>query len=196
MGISMLKEIDSSGADAKLAFQCAPVITGLKISNLLVVPTKCAFCIAEKFEGTSVDARVMFASEKSTALLLYRRGALESYMNEAEVRDMLMTFGYGDETLEEILDRVGAKYRDHCFWGMEFPHELGLILGYPPQDVAGFIAHSGKNFLYNGYWKVYGDVNGARERFAMYDKARSDAVRLVACRRSPLELLDKYGNYA
>ena len=32
-----------------------------------------------------------------------------------------------------------------------FPHEIGLLLGYPVEDVLGFIRYQGKNYLYTGY---------------------------------------------
>ena len=37
-----------------------------------------------------------------------------------------------------------------------FPHEIGLVLGYPPVDVEGFIKKEGRDFLYSGYWKYMG----------------------------------------
>ena len=42
--------------------------------------------------------------------------------------------------LDIILEEKGA-----------FPHEIGLLLGYPVEDVLGFIRHQGKNYLYTGY---------------------------------------------
>lgn len=41
----------------------------------------------------------------------------------------------------------------------QFPHEMGLLLGYPIEDVVGFMEHSGKEYLYSGYWKVYENVS-------------------------------------
>ena len=39
----------------------------------------------------------------------------------------------------------------------EFPHEVGLFLSYPPEDVKGFIAHRANDFKCAGLWKVYGN---------------------------------------
>ena len=38
-----------------------------------------------------------------------------------------------------------------------FPHEVGLFLGYPLDDVTGFIEQKGKNYKCCGIWKVYGN---------------------------------------
>ena len=37
-----------------------------------------------------------------------------------------------------------------------FPHEVGLFLGYPPEDVRGFMECRAKGFRCVGCWKVYG----------------------------------------
>ena len=52
----------------------------------------------------------------------------------------------------------------------EFPHEVGLFLSYPPEDVKGFIDHRANNFKCTGPWKVYGDEEKARSLFAKYKK--------------------------
>ena len=38
----------------------------------------------------------------------------------------------------------------------DFPHEIGVFLGYPLEDVVGFIRHRGKCFTCCGCWKSYG----------------------------------------
>ncbi len=45
----------------------------------------------------------------------------------------------------------------------DFPHEIGVFLGYPLADVIGFIQNRGKNFTACGYWKVYTDPTAAQE---------------------------------
>ena len=52
----------------------------------------------------------------------------------------------------------------------EFPHEVGLFLGYPPEDVYGFIHGDRRAAKYVGTWKVFGDVESARRRFAQFEK--------------------------
>lgn len=53
---------------------------------------------------------------------------------------------------------------------MEFPHEIGLFLGYPPEDVCGFIENKAEGYKCIGQWKVYGDEAQAKKNFAMYKK--------------------------
>ena len=54
--------------------------------------------------------------------------------------------------------------------GRIFPHEVGLFLSYPPEDVRGFIDNHARNCKYLGFWKVYGDVEKAKRTFANYER--------------------------
>lgn len=47
------------------------------------------------------------------------------------------------------------------------------------EDVQGFIEFQGKNYLLSGCWKVYGDVEKARQTFALYHKVRREAVSRI-----------------
>lgn len=66
--------------------------------------------------------------------------------------------------------QCGSQSRcDHARAGREnadsapFPHEVGLLLGYPLEDVRGFV--EGRQETARGPWKAYGDPDKARERF-------------------------------
>ena len=58
--------------------------------------------------------------------------------------------------------------------GGDFPHEVGLFLGYPAEDVRGFIENRAAGCKCVGCWKVYGDVNAAKMRFASFEKCTRD----------------------
>ena len=60
----------------------------------------------------------------------------------------------------------------------EFPHEIGLFLGYPTEDVEGFISH--KPCKYIGMWKVYGDVERAQKIFESYEACRQKYEDLLS----------------
>ena len=60
--------------------------------------------------------------------------------------------------------------------GGEFPHELGVLLEYPVEDVKGFIANQGRNSLMTRYWKVYHNKPEAERIFRIYDEAKEQAL--------------------
>ena len=62
----------------------------------------------------------------------------------------------------------------------DFPHEIGVFLGYPVEDVTGFIKNKGKSFKLNGYWKVYGDEKKASHMFRRYTECRDSLCRKLS----------------
>ena len=70
----------------------------------------------------------------------------------------------------------------------EFPHELGYILEYPLHDVEMFIKNQGQNSLMTGYWKVYDNLEKAKETFKKYDQVREQAIADVMAGKMFYEL--------
>lgn len=54
-----------------------------------------------------------------------------------------------------------------------------IFLGYPLADVKGFIDHKGKNFLYQGYWKVYENVEERKKLFSVYTIVKQEIVKEI-----------------
>ena len=99
-------------------------------------------------------------------LYIYRPGRLQNDLNMDEAKDILLRFGYDASNHEDCIRRLSDRIHE-CD---DFPHEVGLFLGYPPEDVKGFIKFRGRNSKTSGYWKVYGDVNRARKQFDRFSK--------------------------
>ena len=59
------------------------------------------------------------------------------------------------------------------------PHELGVFLGFPIEDVKDFMNCSNKKCLGCGYWLVYNDIDKARSIFEKYDKIKSYTTRNI-----------------
>jgi hypothetical protein len=101
-------------------------------------------------------------------VLLYEKTMLEKTMSDSAARLLLSDLGYpAAVSLFPVLHYLKTR-----FSGGDFPHEVGLFLGYPPEDVTGFIRHKGQNYKFCGYWKVYGDVEQAKRLFRRYDLCR------------------------
>ena len=74
-----------------------------------------------------------------------------------------------------MLGQLMRRFRSES----EFPHEIGLFLGYPPEDVKGFIDNNAENCKCVGAWKVYGNPEEAEkvfERFRKCTKAYSEQL--------------------
>lgn len=176
---SIMRKLDLGGVEIQAALQCAPVLTGLKVSNLLQVRKDQKEEVFRLFQDTQISCQVLYEREKRIAVLLYRRNALSKYLKRKEVKRLMEAFGYQGMELDEILKKLTVRYQAYVEGKMDFPHEIGLLFGYPPEDVTGFIENNGKNFLYSGYWKVYGDPERARRTFAGYDRAKEAAIHMA-----------------
>ena len=103
-------------------------------------------------------------------MLVYSEGLLNKRLSDNAVRSVLAEYGYSENfSLEECLDRLSVRIRE----SNNFPHEIGVFLGYPIEDVVGFIENKGENFKLCGAWKVYGSVENAKRTFSNYDKCRT-----------------------
>ena len=178
--------------EIQLALQCAPVIAGLKISNLLIIPSSQEEKLYHIFRNSEISFfRLLWAEGKST-FLLYRKEMLEAYFMQWEVRTILKEAGYGNLSLDAVLATFRHRFENCRRNGGEFPHEMGILLGYPSEDVAGFIEHKGRDFLYSGYWKVYGNLQEKLKLFHKYETARSTQVQLLACGVFMEDIIDIY----
>jgi hypothetical protein len=71
-----------------------------------------------------------------------------------------------------------------------FPHEMGLLLGYPIEDVTGFIKYNGEHSLYTGYWKVYENKEEKLRLFESYENAKESLIQLLYRGLSMVEIMD------
>ena len=111
---------------------------------------------------------------KNALVLIYRRELLARALGCEGACKILRSCGYPLPDLDACLKCLREKI------GGEFPHEIGLFLDYPPDDVKCFMENKKcENQLRNGYWKVYGNVSKAKQIFSEYRQAEYDAARLI-----------------
>ena len=116
--------------------------------------------------------------------MVYRPEQLSACLNQPKTRAILRLCGYPVSlSLPDLIAHLKARMGEE-----DFPHEIGLFLGYPPEDVAGFIRHCGKNCKCSGCWKVYGNREEAELRFARYKKCSEVYRRLWNEGRTVLQL--------
>ena len=163
----------------RIVTQCAPVLKGVKISNLISVKPGQNRQVKSYLKGTRVTCTLLYTDKRKEILFLYRCDMLENYLRKAEVKHFLQSYGYLDTGIAGIFIRLRSRYRNYAAGNQEFPHELGVLLEYPVQDVEDFIRFKGKHCLMERYWKVYHDPEGAKRTFRIYDEARETAMEEI-----------------
>lgn len=109
-------------------------------------------------------------------LFYYQKKEVEHVIREIKSSYLLSEYAKKDELKEQIM-HLKEKLQSFYILGKEFPHEIGLFLGYPVWDVEGFIKHNGENYKLCGYWKVYDDLPGAIKKFREYDLLKTESVK-------------------
>lgn len=178
--------------EEQMAFQCAPLLAGLKLSNLLIIPEEAVEELKQLLVGTKVESYYLSRHGEKIICLLYRANELMVYLTKPEVQQLLVELGYTGLGLPVLLESVSKQYTEHLAGRAEFPHELGLLLGYPAVDVRGFMEHEGRDFLYSGYWKVYGNLKETQMLFQEFGRAREFFVRMTAAGYSIAEVVECY----
>lgn len=188
----LMKSMNLKKLEIQLAIQCAPVLTGIKISNLLIVHNENSKYVMELFQDTEISFFILCVTREKTTFLIYRSTELISYLTKPNVKELLYRLGYQNQDVQYLLHSLRDKYESYMKEGLSFPHELGLALGYPVEDVYGFIVNKGQNFLSIGYWKVYANVLEKQKLFDQYDLAKEMTIRFISNGVSILEIIEMY----
>ena len=152
---------------------CAPTLAGMKTGSIFSCPYDSE---RELFSQVQDLDRRLSPRGLRALLLRWRRGKALLYVFRPAMlrRDLrgdaaqrlLCERGYAGMGCEACLTRLIRQ-----LWQSEdFPHEIGLFLSYPPEDVRGFMEDRARGYKLIGYWKVYGDVEQARRTFERYKK--------------------------
>lgn len=160
--------------EASLVKHCAPTMAGLKPANMFFYHPEDEHCFAHQFKacrelleqfGLCLEVLTVRRERGSYLLYLYRQKDLNSILSDPANREYLAAAGYDLQRGQgRLLPQLAGRLRTQ----REFPHEIGLLLGYPLEDVRGFIMNRGANSACSGCWKAYGDTTKAERCFARY----------------------------
>ena len=103
--------------------------------------------------------RVLFINEKSMEKVLVNKRCI----------NFLKFVGYpADYQLNDYMDELVFRLQSE-----EFPHEIGVFLGYPLKDVLGFMGYGKNELVEVRNWRIYGDKEISYEVYNnfMRDKA-------------------------
>ena len=161
----------------------APTISGIKASCLINFSRK-----NEDMRSTwlkhssewlsSLNVQALLLNEHcqcmNALVLIYRRELVARALCCDEACALLAEYGYPLHDVDACLECLMKKFRTG------FPHEIGLFLDYPPEDVRGFIEkREAVKLPCPCCWKVYGNVQKAVQAFRKYKRAECEAARQI-----------------
>ena len=183
--------------ERKLVHYCTPTLAAIKPANLFTFrlsseqrdPEEMAFTYAShiidalhscqaKLSPHGVRLEILAPRKRGALIYAYRPTLLKHELIQKNVSEFLSREGYNTASLTECLDHLKERIAEtdaakNTSEECGFPHEIGLFLGYPFDDVMGFIENKGENFLCSGCWKVYTKQRDARECFCTYRNCTS-----------------------
>ncbi len=152
---------------------CSPTLAGIKTGSLFtvyegigtrIIHEICEFNrILYRF---GIKAVCLRHSPRSTLVYVYRRNALSRDWQSPLAQQMLRSRGYPCDNTERSIAMLGK----HVCSDEEFPHEIGLFLGYPPSDVQAFIDHPCSGVKCVGCWKSFTNPEECKRLTDSYNK--------------------------
>ena len=179
--------------EAVLVRQCAPTLAGMKPGSIFcfnhspLEVSRQKVCQWNKQLapfGLTVQILLERPSSSSVIVFVYRHNRLEQMLSDDAYQSFLAQAGYERTNLDGLLEQLSYRLRTQP----EFPHEIGVFLGYPLRDVIGFIENHGRNFTCCGFWKSYGDPAEMQVCFACYRRCIQTYVAMFE-QGIPLERL-------
>ncbi len=148
----------------------APSLCGIKPANLFTVSIS-DFSQEEFIKWKNLLAGqnlglVNFKSSDSRIMVIaFNLLWIRKILGDSLIQTYLRGKGYENpsdtaKTLDELFQRLKTQ--------KGFPHEVGLILGYPFEDVVGFEENQGRNCKCCSYWKSYSDPSVAKKCCSEY----------------------------
>lgn len=156
----------------------SPVIAGIKPANLFQIRSTDIGYVRSILESWEISLRkcpncdlkfrLVAKRSKGFLVLAYRKRELEKIIKDEKISSYINSLGYDSTNLLKCMTFLSSKLRVS-----DFPHEIGLFLGYPLDDVRGFIENKGQNFLLNGFWKVYSNKEEKEKIFIAYKNTKT-----------------------
>ena len=130
--------------ESAIVTHCAPTLAGIKTANLFQFRHAPIAAVRrevrhwdEKLSRQGIRVKILKRCRAfdSCLIYVYRPGQLQRIISSPNTRAFLKGLGYIDENPTLILAQLSRRL---CM-SVEFPHEIGVFLGYPLDDVIGFI---------------------------------------------------------
>lgn len=152
------------------------VILGSKPSEIINVPgsneeKKVKLVQIESFFShcSRVTYRIITTPDGGKRVLFINEKSMDKVLSNKRCINFLKFVGYSSKyRLNDYMDELVYRLQSE-----EFPHEIGVFLGYPLKDVLGFMGYGKNELVEIRNWRIYGDQKTSYEVYNnfMRDKA-------------------------
>lgn len=159
--------------DKLLIKYASPTLAGVKTGSLFKIYKNNNLDLNKEIENynlllNSLDVylNIIYTCDKYDLIYLYRLKMLLKDFKNQHIIDFLKYYGYEGTNIKDYIFHLKNRFE----LLHKTPHEIGVFLGYPLNDVKDFIKYKGNNFKICGCWKVYNDVELCSEKFKLFKK--------------------------
>ncbi len=164
---------------------CAPTLCSVKPACLISVSKSTLFEEYQKIlfwnkilKENKKKIKIVRRSENLFLLLIYDEFLIENIIFNEEIKSYLTIKGYSlNQGISVVLCELLSRLSNESI----FPHEIGVFLGYPLEDVLGYEKYSGTKSKFSGAWTVYGNVEKAKLQMNIYKECSIYCTRLFEC---------------
>ena len=167
--------------EKSLIHYCSPTLASLKAGSLFTVRYDGYERLRsqldywnEQLQPKNISLTLLRHRNGTALVYVYRITQLQAILGRSDVAAFLRGYGYESTDVAYAIQLLKSR----CADSSQFPHEIGIFLGYPLEDVKGFIDNAGRNCKCCGCWKVYCNECEARKLFSKFKKCRDVYLRL------------------
>ncbi|MEF9991728.1 MAG: DUF3793 family protein [Romboutsia sp.] len=159
-----------------------PVILGSKPCEILNISAKDALK-DDKLRNINLFFRNCFKIsykfitmyDGGIRILFINRSSLSKVLENKKCISFLEFIGYpSNNDVNEYINLLVNKLHSS-----EFPHEIGIFLGYPLKDVLGFMGYGNYKFHGTRAWKIYGNPDISYETYDKFLDHRRKMENLI-----------------
>ena len=162
--------------EGRIVEQCAPTLAGIKCGSLFRTASDINEFASEvdqlnrELNPLGVMITTFRPSGCGTLVYVYRKDLLTRIRQDGRSVRLLEDLGYDTSGTSQLVECLRRNVEAiGCV-----PHEIGVFLGYPYEDVKGFMENKGRCPKCMGCWKVYGSVEKANDLFDNFRRCRDE----------------------
>ncbi len=168
----MMKQKDKRDEFIEILIKLGPTILGVKPAEIINIKLGTLLDKLKECMGNypKIDFLEIKEMEKYRRMqvFFYHKEALSKILSQKVNRDFLVNLGYPAEfNLHRYLQILKEKLLSE-----EFPHEIGIFLGYPLKDVLGFMGEYSLELVDIQGWRYYGSRKLSEIHYRKFVEAR------------------------
>lgn len=180
-----------------LALEAAEVLARVKPANLVQLRNRRQPCgrnlhhlwqihSSALLADSPLQALTLRQKESGDLMLFYVPELLQAHLQRPETATFLKGLGY---LTPDNLQQTLAELQDRFHTESDMPHEIGIFIGYPLKDVAGFMGCSDKPCTACRQWRIYGDPAHSLALSDRYSACRRGMASRLSAADDPVALL-------